>query len=103
MAYKIEIAPLANKDLEEILDYILRELSNPSAVADLLAEIESCYSNLEKMPEMYERCRDTRLKAMGYRRITVKNYVIIYKVMESIKTVYIMRCFYGGRDYEKLI
>ena len=103
MAYKIEIAPLANKDLEEILDYILRELSNPSAAADLLAEIESCYSNLEKMPEMYERCRDTRLKEMGYRRITVKNYVIIYKVMESIKTVYIMRCFYGGRDYEKLI
>lgn len=103
MAYKIEIAPLANKDLEEILDYILRELSNPSAAADLLAEIESCYSNLEKMPEMYERCCDTRLKAMGYRRITVKNYVIIYKVMESIKTVYIMRCFYGGRDYEKLI
>ena len=50
---------------------------------------------------MYERCRDTRLKAMGYRRITVKNYVIIYKVEESIKTVYIMRCFYGGRDYEK--
>ena len=52
---------------------------------------------------MYERCRDTRLKAMGYRRITVKNYVIIYKVEESIKTVYIMCCFYGGRDYEKLI
>ena len=103
MAYKIEIAPLVNKDLEEILDYILRELSNPSAAADLLAEVESCYSNLEKMPEMYERCRDIRLKAMGYRRITVKNYVIIYRVMESIKTVYIMRCFYGGRDYEKLI
>lgn len=67
MAYKIEIAPLVNKDLEEILDY------------------------------------DVRLKAMGYRRITVKNYVIIYKIVESIKTVYIMRCFYGGRDYEKLI
>ena len=103
MAYKVEIAPLANKDLEEILDYILRKLSNPSDAADLLAEVESCYSNLEKMPEMYERCRDVRLKAMGYRRITVKNYVIIYKIVESIKTVYIMRCFYGGRDYEKLI
>lgn len=101
MAYKVEVAPLANKDLEEILDYILRELSNPSDAADLLDGIGSCYSNLEKMPEMYERCRDTRLKAIGYRRITVKNYVIIYKVEGSIKTVYIMRCFYGGRDYEK--
>lgn len=36
MAYKVEVAPLANKDLEEILDYILRELSNPSDAADLL-------------------------------------------------------------------
>lgn len=61
MAYKVEVAPLANKDLEEILDYILRELSNPSDAADLLDGIGSCYSNLEKMPEMYERCRDTRL------------------------------------------
>ena len=52
MAYKVEIAPLANKDLEEILDYILRESSNPSDAADLLDGIESCYSNLEKMPEM---------------------------------------------------
>ena len=103
MAYKVEIAPLANKDLEKILDYILRELSNPSDAADLLAEVESCYSSLEKMPEMYERCRDVRLKAMGYCRITVNNYVIIYRVMESIKTVYIMRCFYDGQDYEKLI
>ena len=74
MAYKVEIALLANKDLKEILDYILRELSNPSDAADLLDGIGSCYSNLEKMPEMYKRCRDTRLKAMGYRRITVKNY-----------------------------
>ena len=52
MAYKVEVAPLANKDLEEILDYILRELSNPSDAADLLDGIGSCYSNLEKMPDV---------------------------------------------------
>ena len=61
------------------------------------------YEKLETMPLMFARCRDARLRSMGYRRAVIKNYVMIYRVAESKKTVYILRFFYGARDYEKLL
>lgn len=55
------------------------------------------------MPLMFERCRNPRLRNPGYRRAVIKNYVMVYRVVESEHTVYILRFFYGSRDYEKLI
>ena len=52
---------------------------------------------------MYEQCRDPQLRALGYRKAIIKNYVMIYRVDEDKKIVYILRFFYGRRDYEKLI
>ena len=103
MDYKVESTPLANHDLDEILNYMVKELDNPSAAADFLDEVGLRYENLAKMPQMYERCYDMRLKTLGYRRVTIKNYVMIYKIAEGLKTVFILRFFYGGRDYEKLL
>ena len=55
------------------------------------------------MPLMYEQCQDVRLKGLGYRKARVGNYLMIYRVNESVKCVYILRFFYARRDYEKLI
>ena len=103
MGYKLEITPPASEDLEEIIAYIARELGNPTAAAALLDEVDECYENLEAMPYMYEECRDPHLKALKYRRAVIRNYVMVYRVSENDKTVYILRFFYGSRDYEKLI
>lgn len=103
MAYKIDITPLADQDLDEIVSYISGTLENPIAAASFLDEVESCYGNLEKMPFMFEECRDPQLKALGYRRAVIKNYVMVYRVDETGKTVYVLRFFYGAREYEKLI
>ena len=55
------------------------------------------------MPFMYELCQDVRLRSLGYRKALINNYVMIYRVDEGTKTVYILRFFYGRLDYEKLI
>lgn len=52
MDFNVEITSLANQDLEDILDYIGRELDNPSAASSFLSEVDTCYANLEKMPFM---------------------------------------------------
>lgn len=103
MGYKIEVTPAASHDLDEIVDYIARELENPTAATSFLDEVDACYEGLETMPFMYEECRDLRLKALKYRRAVIKHYVMVYRVDEDAKTVYILRFFYGARDYEKLI
>lgn len=103
MAYEIIKTELAEQDLDSILGYMIHSLANPSAAASFADEVEACYSDLEKMPLMYELCHDPRLRALEYHKAVIKNYIMVYKVDEAAKTVHILRFFYGRRDYEKLI
>ena len=103
MGYKIIKTELAEQDLDNILGYIVRSLSNPSAAASFADAVAACYSNLEKMPLMYELCRDSRLRALAYHKAVIKNFIMVYKVDEATKTVHILRFFYGRQEYEKLI
>ena len=103
MGYKIALTELAAGDLDSITKYIAGRLANPPAAAAFLDAVAECFGNLEAMPLMYERCRSARLRSMGYRRAVIKNYVMIYRVTEPKKTVYVLRFFYGARDYEKLL
>jgi len=50
-------------------------------------------------PLMYERCHDAFLEKEGFRKATVKNYMLVYKVDEAAKVVIIHRFFYGAQDY----
>ena len=52
---------------------------------------------------MYAYCDDTKLRNDGYRKIPVKNYILLYRVDGEENIVYIMRVIYGRRDYSKLI
>ena len=103
MAYKIIETELGQRDLGHIVDYIVHSLENPSAAAALLNEIEVCYDTLERHPMMFETCADPYLKALGYRKVGIRNYIMIYKVHEPTQTVFIMRFFHGRQNYEKLI
>ena len=101
--YKIVLTEKANADLSEITTYIAQHLGNPPAAIALLDEIETCYGVLETTPELFERCRDNRLRRQGYRKAVIKHYIMIYRVDTEKKCVCIMRFFYGARDFEKLI
>jgi len=103
MAYKVEVTPLAMDDLNEIVSYIAKDLRNPSAASAFLDEVDSCCEGLTAMPFLYEECRDPRLKGLKYRRAVIKHYVMVYRVDERKKTVYILRFFYGARNYEELV
>lgn len=101
--YKLIISELAYNDLDGIVSYIAVELANPIAAANFLKEVDKCYDYLRNTPYMYEQCHDPRLKKENYRRVTLNNYVLLYKVAEVTKTVSIHRIFYGGQDYINLI
>lgn len=103
MDYKVDIAPVASQDLDEIITYIAKELGNPTAAVSFLNEVEACYASLEKMPFMYEECRDPQLKSLGYRRAVIKHYVMVYRIDKVENIVHILRFFYGAREYENLI
>lgn len=103
MAYKLVVTRSAHEDLDEILGYISRQLSNPSAAGRLLEQVEAYYDQLQKFPFLYEACQNSRLKEKGYRKIVIGNYILVFRPSEAEQTVYILRFFYGGRDYETIL
>ncbi len=103
MAYELRITDMAQKDLMEALHYIAVDLSNPTAAGKLLEQVQSIYAQLCEFPFLFEGCRDSRLGALGYRKVVIGNYVLIYRPDSTNGKVYVLRFFYGSRDYEKLI
>jgi len=101
--YKLVVSELAHKDLDNIVSYISVDLASPMAATNFLDEVEKCYNYLKDNPFMYERCYDSRLEQEAYRKATIKNYVLVYKVDESARVVIIYRFFYGAQDYVRLI
>jgi len=103
MAFRVTETESAEKDIDAILGYMIREFGNVTAATAFADEIDEKYEKLEGNPYMYEESRDERLKKQGYRRIPIKNYVMLYLVDENRQEVIIARVFYGKQDYTKLI
>ena len=101
MAYKLVETALAQADLDAILSYLTLSLENPAAATAFANEVEKCYTALEQMPYLYEQCRDPRLSSN--RKAVIKHYLLIYRVDEAQKTVYLLRFFYGRQNYETLL
>lgn len=103
MSYKIILSDEAYADIDETLDYITNNLHNPIAARNLLGKIEAEYNELSLNPYMYAACNDVQLRKEGYRKVVINNYVMIYRVDEDSNFVYIVRVFYGGRNYFEIL
>ncbi|HNX28721.1 MAG TPA: type II toxin-antitoxin system RelE/ParE family toxin [Syntrophomonadaceae bacterium] len=101
--YKLNVSELAHQDLDRIVSYIAEQLANLRAAGDFLEEVDKCYGNLRINPLMYAKCQDKRLEMEDYRKVLIKNYVLVYKINEASKTVSVLRFFYGAQDYVNLI
>ncbi len=101
--YKINVSELAHHDLDRIVSYITVNIASPMAATNFLDEVEKCYDYLKHNPYMYVKCQNERLEKESYRKIPIKNYLLVYKIVEEDKTVNILRFFYGAQDYLELI
>ena len=95
MVYSVKVTESAERDLDEIVGYIVQELCNPQAAAHLLDEIGIVYLQLARTPECYPSCTHPLLRQ--YRKVTIMGYVLIYRVEGD--TVYVERFFSQLEDY----
>jgi addiction module RelE/StbE family toxin len=101
--YKVKFTPLANEDMHKIYEYISSQLTAPMASENLMNDIEEKTRLLILMPYAYPFVADEKLKRQGYRKVVIKNYLILYIADEQAKLVTIMRVLYGGRNYTELL
>jgi len=64
---------------------------------------EDAMAGLADMPQRYPFVADERLAQMGYRKLSLKNYVVFYSIDEGNKVVDIERILYGRRDWLRIL
>ncbi len=87
--YRVEITWLAEKDLENIGDYIAYNLKNPTAAQNTIKGIRRQMNLLTEFPEKNQLDEDEVLAALGVRKDYYKNYKIFYTI--NADTIYIVR------------
>ena len=97
--YRIRYLSTAQKDLDEIFDYILRD--KPSAVVSLLEKFDHSISQLSLNPELGVIPKDDRLKNLGHRMLIVEKYLVFYVIKRQ--SIQIRRIIHGARKYSFLL
>ena len=74
--YKVKIYSAAQKDFEEIIEY-LNTLSPQAAIKyyDLIVEK---INSLAQIPERCPLAKDLQLRVRGYRTLVIENYIVFY-------------------------
>ena len=101
--YRVEIGIQAQTDITDIVRYIGQVLLEPRTAGNLYRLLKEEILSLKQMPERYPYEDDERLRALGMRKLLVKNYKVLYFVDSEQQLVQIARVFYAGRDISRLM
>ena len=101
--YYVNITDIAEDDILSTVQYIANELKSPKAANNLLDEIEKQERVLGKTPKIFPLVSDEYLAEKGVRFALIKNYMIFFIIIETKKTVNVIRFLYGRRDWQNII
>jgi toxin ParE1/3/4 len=96
MAYQIIVTAKAERDLENIRDFIARD--NPDAADTFCAELVREAKALRTFPHR----AGTFAKRPNIRKIPYQSYLIFYKTIEKNQTIEILRFWHSARDQDRL-
>lgn len=101
--YRLEYLPAARQDMMEIVGYISKELKKPAAAERLAVELIEAAESVLPFPYANPAYAPLKPLTHEYRKLPVKNYLLLYWVDEDKKLVTIARAVYAKRDYNRLM
>jgi len=97
--YDLQILPLFEDDLNEIVDYITFRLKSPMAAEKLADDVERAIEERRSCAEAFEPYPSSRDRLHPYYRIQVRNFTIFYVVIEG--TMEVRRILYSKSNVKK--
>jgi plasmid stabilization system protein ParE len=97
--HKICYLPVAEEDLNEIVDYLLEHSIN--AANNFVDDLEKLEESLSMFPELGVLSKDRKLRRKGYRVVVVGDYLLFYILRDD--NVFVMRVIHGKRNYLTLL
>lgn len=91
--FHVEITKAAERDLQEIWDFISQD--KPEAASRFVLGLEKSILTLETFPERFPVIPEGGLLGVSYRHLVIDKYRTIFRIVG--KTVYILRIIHGAR------
>ncbi|MBD5494336.1 MAG: type II toxin-antitoxin system RelE/ParE family toxin [Lachnospiraceae bacterium] len=96
--YKVKINPKAIRELDSIYEYIASEKSAPENAKGQVDRIKKAILNLDTFPQSHQDRNEGRYAGKGYRQLLIDNYIVIFRIDEINKIVYVVTVQYQGRN-----
>lgn len=97
--YKVKLLTYAYQNLDEIYEYIIKELEALTAAENLISKLEEAIYSLEETPQRGSFRKVGAYAKKGYRQLFVKNFTIVYRIEESAKQVIIVSIRYSKSQF----
>ncbi len=101
--YKIEFLPIAKKDIDNIIYYIVHNLKNITAAKKHRNLFMSSINNISEFPYGSPIYKPGDILKKEYRSYKVKNFLIFYTINEREKLITIVRVLYQKMDIENIL
>lgn len=96
--YEIKLYPRAYRDINEIYTYIALEKLSPENARGQTDRIWNALKTLETFPSAHQDRMEGRFAGHGYKQLLIDNYIVIFRINEERKTVYVVTIQYHRRD-----
>lgn len=96
--YTVKLTTLAQKQLEEITQYVAFTLQAPETALRLLDLLEQEIASLSSFPSRIALTEEEPWHSLGIHKMTVKNYLVYFWINEARRTVQITAVIHGRRD-----
>ena len=97
--YRVIITPTAHREINKIYDYITEELYAENAAKDLMRQVETEVQRLKYAPKIHPQIKKIDELKREYRKLIIKNYIILYTIDEENKVVFVSHMCYDRRNY----
>ena len=96
--YKVKVNPRAIHELDHIYEYIANEKLAPENAKGQVDRIKKAVLSLNTFPQSHQERSEGRYAGKGYRQLLIDNYIVIFRIDEPRKTVYVVTIQYHGRN-----
>lgn len=101
MKHNLHYSPEALRDLDDIWDYIVLDLCNPTAAEKIINGILDTITPLEDFAEMGTPLNAITAVVSDYRYLLHEKYLVFYRVYAE--DVFIDRILQGSRNYLRIL
>ena len=104
MAYRVQVAGPAERDLDRAVDYLVNVLGAPGAAMSLLDRYEEVLGLLADNPRLFGVDLDVSESAgMQVRRCMARGYELFYLVDDEREVVSVIAFMHGSRDAAPIV